>query len=131
MAYSLFIPSADLAPDVLALAESMWAEECTRFDVELELDTHDLIAVLIGLDDGEGHDALSRCEYGECGNWFWLDDGAHMLYDSGADFVVCAEHAYPDDPECRVWPGIGLSEALRERDEAAMCARIRETGSAW
>lgn len=112
-------PSA-LAPDVHDAAEALWA---------LTLD--DRLADLLGLGSGDGHDELTRCEYGDCGAWHWADQGATLLYESGARLQVCAEHAVRDDPGARVYPGVGLEADLRERDLADMCARIRATGRPW
>lgn len=89
------------------------------------------LAVLLGLGPGDGHDELTRCEYDDCDAWHWADQGATLLYESGARLQVCAGHAVPDAPGARLYPGASLEADLRERDLADMSARIRATGRPW
>lgn len=116
-------------PALLALAELIWAQPQPESLLELD-DSEDLIATLFGLDLAGLHDPLARCTVPGCGAWFWGEDGAVLTYeDSGRSFEVCAGHAYPDDPGCRVYPGVGLEALWREERTARAADLIREYGA--
>lgn len=126
-----FAAPADLAPDVLAQAEALWASTLQSAD-EVYVDTADRqLAALLGLDTGDGHDELTRCETPGCNAWHWADEGGTVRYESGAELDMCAVHAVPDDPGARVYPGAGLEAAWREAEQAAISERIRATGRPW
>lgn len=126
---------ADLSPDVLAQAEALWASTDALSPVVLDdaafTGAEDRLAVLLGLDPGDGHDELTRCEAPGCDAWHWADNGATVVYASGRQMQMCAVHAVADDPGARVYPGAGLEAAWREREQAAISERIRTTGSSW
>jgi len=96
---------ADLAPALLAHAESLWAAG------NLDTDTDDLLADLLGLGPGGGHDQLTRCEIDGCGAWHWADEGA-TYQGASRDLQVCAEHAVADDPDAVIYPGASLTARI-------------------
>ena len=112
----VFARPAEIKPPLLALAERIWAAG------ELEAlplldDTDDLLAVLLGLDEGAGHEELARCGAPGCGTWFWAEDGADLV-DCGRFTTVCDRHASPDTPGVRIFPGPRLAAIWRERDRS-------------
>jgi|GEM_PF-5616032 len=114
----------DTLPNVVLIqAEALWAAATD--------DADDRLADLLGLGPGDGHDELTRCQAPGCGAWLWADEGADLVYESGASLRMCEAHAVPDDPGCRVYPGVGLEARWREAEDAARSKRLRETGSPW
>lgn len=116
MAATTFARPAEMPPSLLTLAEAMW--DAPPLLSMLYLDDHDdLLATLFGMDMDEDayHDELTRCSADGCGAWFWADDGATVLYESGKDLPMCDVHAVPDDPGARVYLGAGLEAAWRDR----------------
>ncbi len=105
---------------LLALAEAIWAQPQPASLLELD-DSEDLIATLLGLDLTGRHDPLTRCEIPGCGAFFWADEGAELVYESERRLWACAAHAHPDDPGCRLYPGVGLQ--ARWSEEQAEGAR--------
>lgn len=125
-----FACPGDLDPSDLAQAEALWAT-MLHDGPGIADDTDLRLAELLGLDAGEGHDELTRCEAPGCDAWFWADEGGTVRYESGREMQMCAKHAVPDDPGARVYPGAGLEAAWREAEQSAISARIRATGSSW
>lgn len=110
---------------ILIQAEAMWAAGSGPFG-----STDDRLAGMLGLGPGDGHDELTRCEYDRCAAWFWADEGAALVYESGTELTVCAAHAQADDPGARVYPGAGLAAAWEAQRDAKDSARIRANGRA-
>lgn len=125
-----FAAPAGLSPAVLAQAEALWATMLNGAP-DVDEDTDLRLAHLLGLDTGDGHDELTRCETPGCDAWHYADEGGTVAYNSGRRMQMCAKHAVPDDPGARVYPGAGLEAAWREAERAAISARIRATGSSW
>lgn len=119
-------------PDVIVIqAEAMWASTLQSAD-EVYVDATDRrLAQLLGLGDGDGHDELTRCEYDRCNAWFWADEGATLVYQSGTELTVCPQHAQADDPGARVYPGAGLLAVWEAQRAAEESRRIRTTGRPW
>lgn len=115
-----FAAPADLTPDTLTRAEALWDAADETAD--------DALAALLGLDAGDGHDELTRCDV--CDAWFLADCGATVTYETGRELTACATHAVADDPGARVYPGAGLAAAWQAERDAEERRRIRTTGRA-
>lgn len=99
------VSPADLAPETRTLAESLWAQG------NEDPANDDLLAALLGLGPGDGHDELTRCEHPGCDAWHYADCGAVVTYQSGRDLQMCPEHAVADDPGAVIYPGASLAAA--------------------
>lgn len=121
---------ADLSPDVLTRAGALWSAQADGAPGAYD-DTDEVLADLLGLGPGDGHDELTRCDVEDCNAWFWADEGADVYYEDGAVLTVCPQHAQADDPGARVYPGAGLLAVWEAQRDAEDSARIRATGRAW
>jgi hypothetical protein len=113
------------------LAEALWASTFHGAPGLFGEDTDDRLASFLGLGAGDGHDELTRCEVPGCGVFFWADEGAELVHESEHRLQVCAAHAFPDDPGCRLYPGVGLEARWRDERSARESELIRTTGSPW
>lgn len=84
----------------------------------------DALAGVLGLPPRpvDGSDGLVRCWSRDCGNWFWLEDGGHVVFSGGYDggpylgTDVCAGclEALALDPELKVYRNERLASGRYE-----------------